>query len=242
VEGGAEGLPDVFTSLEHRGFTANRSLAGDYQPGTVLQIRDRGPDGQVEFLPTPIVFLWGDRCFPGEPPHRAAYVLEESSGTSSAELNVGADLLVQWLPQMALTSAAIAEYSLKLKPSLLAYAKGDLTEHFSAECVRSYKTALKKDSPDWFVVVVETVVSEGIEYEIRWAENTSGGIRTATIDQAKEKLEGAGAAHPNVANGPHLQVVDSEVNKTRLSSTGDIVLGYRTRALEPVKESERAMP
>ncbi|MCP4662055.1 MAG: hypothetical protein GY856_42170, partial [bacterium] len=70
-----EGLSDVFRLLEEQGYTPNVGLSDLYQPGTVIQTIESGPDGEERRLASPLPFRWGFDCFPDIEPRESPFVL-----------------------------------------------------------------------------------------------------------------------------------------------------------------------
>lgn len=230
----------IFNILSRQGYIANIGFSGIYQPGNIIQTVETGQDGKETKLRTPIIFLWGSECFPGKKPKTSPFVLPDSSGISSASLNIGAELLGKLLPAVRLDSAVVADYSLKLENvHVRTFARADLSHQFSEKCVHALKEALDDgDKIEWFSVINEVVEVDSLRFELKWRSKTSVDARIS----AKNKVEDALAAAVKESKrmgaalkGDIKSVVDND-RTTVIEAQAPVVIAYRARPLQPVYE------
>ena len=234
-------MGDIFQLLEDQGFVANVGLSGVYAPGNVIQTTEAGPKGGRP-LPSPIVFLWGSDCFPGQTPRASNFVLPDSGERRTGSFSIGAQILTRLLPSLALDRAAVADYSLTLgNTEVQTFARADLSHQFSDKCVQSLVRAMDDgDAIDWFSVIVEAVVADSLSLEIRWRQGTSAGARTAQRDAAQSQL---GSILQAATMGP-LPVrvgvsLTADTDKASvLRSDTPVIVGYRARPMQPVYEGQ----
>jgi hypothetical protein len=231
-----EPIQDIFGILESQGYTSNTGFSGAFNPGTVVQTIESGPDGQERELPTPVVFLWSSDCFPDMTPRISPFVLPQTRGTSSASLTIGADALTKLFPLLQVDSSAIVDYSLKIEnPQVYTFAKGDLSGQFSEKCVQAYDQQIEAgDKPEWFALILDAIVAEKLAFEMGWKANTSAEARAAATKEAGDALSRVlGATSPG-ENTPGASVnLESEDEKhTVIAAEGHIVVGYRARPMQ----------
>jgi len=234
-----DAMEDIFQLLDAQGYAANIGLSGIYAPGNVIQTSEATADG-VHHLPTPIVFLWGSDCFPGQTPRTSPFVLPDSSGRRAGSLSIGAEFVQRLLPALSLDRAAVADYRLTLGDTAVhTFARADLSHQFSQKCVHGLTQAMEDgDRIDWFAVIVEAVVADSLALEMSWREGTSLGVRTAQKGAAEAQLgrilrAAAGAHSPVDAS---VSVVADGEQASVLRAEGPVIVGYRMRPLQPVYE------
>ena len=93
---------------------------------------------------------------------------------------------------------------------------------------------------EWFAVIIEAVVADSLTLEMAWREGTSVGARTAEKKAAETQLlsilrTAAGTRPPVDAS---LKVLADNAKASVLQVDGPVVVGYRTRPLQPVYEDE----
>ena len=238
VERKDEGMRDVFLLLQEQGYVANVGLSGIFQPGSVIQTAEAGSDGHVQRLPTPLLFLWGSDCFPEMQPVESTFVLPQSAGSSSASLSLGAEMLSRLVPALQLDSEAVADYSLKLDNTrVLTIAKADLSRNFSEKCVRDLEHALDDgDGMEWFQVINEAVVADSLTLEVHWRMDSSAEARAALKRDARRELSGvvSSSDEEDPLSGRVRLGFDDE-KRTLMAARCLVVIGYRSRALQPVE-------
>jgi len=235
-----EPISDVFKILEDQGYSANVGFSGAFSPGNVVQIKESGSDGQVRELPTPVVFLWGSDCFPNMTPRISPFVLPQTSGTSSASLNVGAEALAELFPLLKIDTKAIVDYTLKIEnPRVHTFAKGELSGRFSENCVLAYDRQIKAgDKPEWFALILDAIVAEKFAFELGWSADTSAEARAAATKQAEDDLSrmlqstNSGKEVP----GASLRLASEDRKHTTIAAEGYVVVGYRARSLQRQRE------
>lgn len=232
-----EAMQDIFQLLGDQGFTANVGLSGTYAPGNVIQTKEPARDG-ARSLPTPVVFLWGSDCFPGQTPRTSAFILPDSSERRAGSLSLGVKILALFLPSLNLDRSAVADYTLTLGDTeVQTFAKGDLSHQFSVECVQALAQAMEDgDKIDWFSVIIEAVVADSLSLEMFWREGTSFGARASQKGAATSQLGRIlrGAAAPSLPVSASLGVASENDKTTVLRADVPVIIGYRMRPLQPV--------
>lgn len=132
-------------------------------------------DGRQAPLAAPILVLSAKRCFPGKVPEKQPFTLPNYSGSSAASLKAGATTVAAILPDLALDSKTVADYSLKLGAvQTVAFAKLDLSRKLSGPCAHDLQNALADgDRLGWFKVINEAVIADALSFEIHWQSGTS---------------------------------------------------------------------
>jgi hypothetical protein len=227
-------VDEIFVGLRQRGFEPNPLFAGRLLPGTILQLREAGPTGASRPLTPPLVMFWGDRCFPGLAPSAAPIAIETHSGSTRAQLSLAGDLGRAVFPALVAGDAAVAEQSLVLGATeLLSVAKGDISGHMAPECVDGLTMHMSHGAQqDWFGVVVESVVTRKISYEVKWSSSASADAKMSVRKQAEEGLGRLAAAGAGPAGKGTLS--SDEVELTVVNAEGTLVLAYRVRTLDPI--------
>jgi hypothetical protein len=230
---------DLFALLQQQGYEANIGFSGTYAPGNIIQIKGKGADGREHPLNPPLVVLWRDQCFPGKTLKKSLYVLPESSGKQTAQLTLGAELLGRMLPALQLDSAIAADFHMKFAGThVLSFAKLDLSQQFSAQCVQALQAdLLLGNAIEWYAVVLEAIAADSIDFTIDWRENVSVAVRTTFKEKAEKALvamidQDKGAAG-QVPKGSVSLAADS-TKTTVIKAAGLVIVGYRYRPLQPV--------
>jgi len=216
-------LDDLDTLLHERDFTPNPGFATTFRPGDVLQIADaHGP------LARPVLFLTREDCFAGFEPLLSPFALPGWSGKRSGSIDLTGSKVARALPQLDLAGHGAKSYSLEIEaPQVETFAKGQLSESFSTLCVRRFDQVLKAGDPaTWYVTVVEAVVADALTLTLEWEAGTSDDARARLADAARKGL-------PAPKGTVDMRLDSTE--KTVLRAPGPLVLGYRYRAMEPVK-------
>jgi len=233
-ERGRNVLKAMLQRLEQDGYSVDSELSGTFVAGTIIQRSETDATGALKKLRRPVVFKWAEDCFKGVSPRSATYVLEETSESSSTSLQVSGDELGESLPELRLSGNAVSKYSLSfINPHSVTFAKGDLSQKFTPECVRDYANAVRKEKPEAFAVVLSSVVVDEIRYDIEWASSADANARLAVTRKAQQALQKA-----NTKGTMQLGVADSSSSVSHISGKGQIVLAYSARVLDPVHASE----
>ena len=231
-------LTSFFSILTDQGYEPNIGFSGNYAPGNIIQIMEKGTDGKGRRLKPPLVLLWRDQCFPGKTLRESLYMLPESSGERSAQLNLGAEILGTMMPILQLDSAVAADYSMKFENTrILSFAKLDVSQQFSEQCVQALDNDLSLgNEPDWYAVIIEAIVVDAINFEISWRENSTAAARNKVKQDTERKLA-AIVKQEKGSNRPMQGTVSlaSDNKKTTvIKAAGEVIVGYRARQLEAV--------
>jgi hypothetical protein len=204
--------------LEEQGFTLNAGLSDLYQPGDVIQVADAS--GAIN---TP--FLRGSFCFKDLEIEASDYALPvEMTSDASAALQVGGKGLGRFLPELGMENESVGRFRLELdRPRLLIALRGDLSRRFSAECVTRLRQSIDDgDRLEWFEVVDQAVVADGVRLQ----------VETQTASSAEAKLAIDKSTRDALAPRGDLAVSD-DGKTTKLYVLGRTVLAYKTRPLAP---------
>ena len=214
-------LKDLEASLREKGYEPSVGLAGP-PPGTVLQVARRGADGRLQPIEPPQVVLWADQCFPGKTPRSSPFPLPGRMGSRKTDLDEAGALKL--LPELSLSAAKSWEVSLT-NPHLQTFAKLDLSQGFSEECLVHLEKAFDSgEDPAQYATVLEAVVVDGLSLLVEWQAGAEGKGRAAVGRAARSK------------DKVRVQVGGEEKGKTRLDIQGPLILAYRTASMEPVGE------
>ncbi len=168
--------------------------------------------------------------------------MPSTTGTSNASLS----LLARFL-SIGLDSTAVARYRLEPgETQILSFTKADLSRHFSPRCVEVLDQVQEDgDRLEWYGIVVEAVVADGLHLEMEWTHDASAETRVSFQKEAKKALsprgdQGGKTPSPRGDQGgktPSGGQVDvgataGEENRTVIDAPGRVVLGYRVRPLE----------
>jgi hypothetical protein len=214
-------LKDLETVLREKGYEPSVGLAGP-PPGTVLQVARREADGHMQPIQPPQVVLWADKCFPNRTPRSAPFPLPSRLGSRKTGLHEAGALKL--LPELSLSAAKSWEVSLA-NPHLQTFAKLDLSQSFSPECLDRLQAAFDSgEKPAQYATVLEAVVVDGLSLLVEWQAGAEG--------------EGKAAVGRVQSKGKEIrvQVSGEEKGKTRLDIRGPLVLAYRMATMDPVGE------
>jgi hypothetical protein len=219
-------LVDLDAVLLKREFIPNPGFSAVFRRGDVIQVAERDDRGEVRRLVRPVLFLKRESCFPGLFPSEVPFGLPATSGQRSLALD--GTRLGRVLPQLRLGGREVHAYSLVVENARVAtFAKGELSEQFAPSCVERFARALAGgDLPGWFGTVVEAVIADGLTLSVDWRAGTTGEARAAFRQRTTEALPARGTVSTEL---------DSS-EKTVLRAAGPLVLGYRYRPMEPVRE------
>ena len=214
-------LKDLEASLREKGYEPSVGLAGP-PPGTVLQVARRSADGRSQPLQPPQVVLWAEQCFPGRTPRSSPFPLPGRMGSRKTDLDEAGALKL--LPELSLSAAKSWEVSLT-NPHLQTFAKLDLSQGFSEECLVQLEKAFESgEEPAQYATVLEAVVVDGLSLLVEWQAGAEGKGKAAVGRAARSK------------DKVRVQVSGEEKGKTRLDIQGPLILAYRTASMEPVGE------
>jgi hypothetical protein len=214
-------LKDLETVLREKGYEPSVGLAGP-PPGTVLQVARREPNGRMQPIQPPQVVLWAEQCFPGKTPHSAPFPLPDRLGRRKTDLHEAGALKL--LPELSLSAAKNWEVSLT-NPHLQTFAKLDLSQSFSPECLDRLQAAFESgEAPAEYATVLEAVIVDGLSLLVEWQAGAEGEGKAA-LNRVRSK-----------GKEIRVQVNEEEKGKTRLEIQGPLILAYRTAAMEPMGE------
>ena len=214
-------LEDLETALREKGYEPSVGLAGP-PPGTVLQVSRKGADGKLQPLQPPQVVLWAERCFPGKTPRSAPFPLPDRMGGRKTGLHEAGALKL--LPELSLDAAKSWEVSFR-NPHLQTFAKLDLSQGFSEECLVHLEKAFESgEDPAQYATVLEAVVVDGLSLLVEWQAGAEGK-GNASVGRVKSR-----------GKSVKVNVSGEEKSKTRLDLEGPLVLAYRTASMEPLGE------
>jgi len=237
---GTNGLTDTFGLLKERGYVPNPGFSGVFRPGTIIQISERGSDGNDTQLRAPLPFAWSDECFPGKTPRNLEFSLPNSTGGSSAGLAIDGSMVTKWMPSLSLQNDAASNYSLSLENTRIqAFAKGDLSENLAATCVQKLKNAIQAgDKTEWFQVVMESVTAESLQFHVLWKDNASATVKREFTNKITNSLAqtAQGSTGESADRKLKIDVTDSSSRQTEITAKGEVVFAYRARTLEPVTD------
>ncbi len=232
----AHATADVFGLLESKGYTPNPGFSGLFRPGNLIQVTELGAAEKEQPIPTPLLFAWGDECFPGRVPRSQEFTLPQGTGSFAASLNVGRETTARLLPSLNLRSEAVADYSLALENTrVLVFAKGDLSGGFSRECVSKLQRAIRAgDKIEWFRLILASVVADAVTLHIRWKDSSAADARNELAGIAKNTLA------QTVATGSHtngsdvkIGITNQSTRDTTISARGLVIIGYQARPMQP---------
>jgi hypothetical protein len=227
---------DVFRLLENKGYTPNAGFSGLFRPGNLIQVTEQEADGKEHPIAAPVLFAWSDECFPGQVPRTQEFTIPQGTGSVSTSLNIGREAATRLMPSLKFGSEAVADYSLKLENTRVqAFAKGDLSGRFSAQCVEKLKRAIRAgDKIQWFQLILASVVADAVTIQVRWKETTSADARLQLIQDAKSALEKAATPGvPSDGSGVHVGITNNSSKETTISGAGLLIIGYQSRPIQP---------
>jgi len=232
-----DGLTDIFGSLGEHGYTPNIGFSGTFRPGNVVQVAEQSSDGKDRLLRTPLVFAWGSDCFPNQTPRTSEFTLPQTKGSSSASVTIGADAVNRLLPSLKIDTTGVVDYTLKIENTRVqTFAKADLSGAFSERCVAALREAIDGgDKVEWFQVVMESVVADGLSMELHWKANTAVEARRSLTDKVEKALAQVVTAKdkPGDDSAIKVGVAKADEKETILSATGLVIIGYRARPIQP---------
>lgn len=192
-------------------------------------------DGRQAPLAAPILVLSAKRCFPGKVPEKQPFTLPNYSGSSAASLKAGATTVAAILPDLALDSKTVADYSLKLGAvQTVAFAKLDLSRKLSGPCAHDLQNALADgDRLGWFKVINEAVIADALSFEIHWQSGTSVEARKSIKQRVFREI--TRMTQSSRKPGPAAKLssgvrVDTD-KKMVMETKGSVILAYKIRSL-----------
>lgn len=233
------GLEDFFVLLDQRGYTPNVGFSGVFRPGNVIQVAEDGLDAKERTLATPIVVAWADNCFPNRSPRTLEFTLPEFQGESSANLTLTGNMLARILPSLDFDNKAVASYALTLENvRIQTFAKADLSSEFSAPCVATLRTAINGgDKVEWFRVILEAIVADALTLRVDWKDSASMENREKVAANAARALTQSATTGTGKADSEmKIAVKTNDTKRMIVSARGFVIVGYRSRPLQPVRE------
>lgn len=234
-------LQDLYGVLQQQGYQPNIGLSSAITPGTVVQTIELDKDGQQKTITPALVVLWGKDCFPDRRPISSNFALPDTSSNLSSSLQLDAPSIDRFLVGLTIDNNLVINQKLKMdNVHVLTFAKGDLSQQFSQKCVDALSRSISEgDRVDWFSVVNETIVADGLYYEIHWQDSTTAKIRHQKLEQIQSKLaQVLTSSHTSQDNAEGVKVVSTSESSSVISVTGSVVLAYRIRPLQPVYGDE----
>lgn len=245
-------LVPVFDHLEAEEYTANRSLAGRYLPGDVVQLKEpdpTAPEGAGRILRSPILALRAELCFPSLEAVPAPFPLPDDSVSSEASFGLEGARIAEVVPGLSINDSAVASYALSFRtPRVLALPKLEMSGNFAPACVESLKRAdALGDRIEWFEAVQAVVVAEGFRLEVNWKADSAASAQAVVKQKAEAALQSAAPATPTLhgqdspgAMTPEslvagsVELESSDERRTVWAVDAQVVIGFRTRPLEPI--------
>lgn len=230
---------DLVNVLVQQGYTLNEGFSGVFAPGNLIQVAEAGSDRADRLLATPLVFAWASDCYPGQAPRRSAFTVPQTTGRSKAGLTIGAKNLGRILPTLRIESGAVVDYSLKVgETQVRTLAKGDISGAMSEKCVAALRRALDGgEKLEWYRVVVEAVVADSVELEVRWKANATAEARKAVVEGAGSSMAKAVQApgKADAAGNAAVKVEREDAKETVISAKGAAIIAYRARPMQPIR-------
>jgi hypothetical protein len=182
--------------------------------------------------------MWRADCFPGQVPRTAPFVLPQSSGHSGSAFSLDAGVAQLLLPFLKFDRKVLSDYRVELgEGNVHTLAKGDLSRRLSARCVDALSKAIADgDGSDWFAVIVEAVVVDGLKIEVSWQTGSSAGARMNYLGLVQNQLAKALSAETQGGGGAGVELVTDDARRSVIRADGPVIVGYRARPLQPVFE------
>jgi hypothetical protein len=234
--------------MSQEGYTPNPGLSGLVQPGNIIQTMELGPDGLPRPLSPPLVLAWGTDCFPGLKPREGPFALAAESGGRTAELAFEGPEALRLLPSINVGASATSGQKMRMKkPRIRAFARGDMSGKLSQKCVDVLRQALSEgDRPEWFSVVIESLVVDGFVLELTWnagvglevrervTQAATQAVETVAADEdpfAEDGKEAAAAPQEAPRKPARVKIGYADAKQTLIELAGTATVAYRTRSL-----------
>lgn len=229
------------------GFVLNRGLCGLYLPGTVIRSYAVAPDTTEREMATPIIFAWKEDCFPQQQYRQAPFFLPDTEGADTASFALGMDAADLLLPTLKVQRQTAVDYRLRFEGCrLITMAEVDLAHNFSDVCVKYLKDALLDGKkPEWFSVIVSAITADKLLLEVEWRNDASVQSRLAVRQLMEQALQrDALQQHQprHTAMPVEVRLQSESRKKTTLSCTGNLIIGYRARPIQPVFSERQSVP
>ena len=181
---------ELLKQLAQEGYTANPGLSGLIDPGNVIQTAELGPNGQPRPLVPPLILAWASDCFPGQLPREGPFAVASGSGGSVRALALEGPDISKFIPNLRFEMGAVSQYRLSLRnPRIRAFAKTELSNRMSPKCVEALANALREgDRPEWYSMVIESVVVESLSLVITWNSGISADVRERVTAEAAKTV------------------------------------------------------
>jgi hypothetical protein len=222
---------ELLTGITHEGYTPNRGLSGLFQPGNLIQTMEMGDDGKPRKLSPPLVLAWASDCFPGLEPRESPFVVEQTSSKKSRNLELSGPDAVALLPGLSFGASGVAGHRLTLQnPRVRAFARADVSGKMSQQCMDAIADAVKSgDRPEWFVLVLESVVVDSLKLEITFESGVKADVRDQVTQQATAFMntlgQQIGAAGQSLVNTPYGAIGSGAAYGAGLSPGSTSVVG-----------------
>lgn len=223
---------NLFELLERQGYQPNIGFSGIYKPGNLIQTQAPDRQGETQPLPTPLIFMWGKDCFPGQVPQVSPFLMPDSAGRSLDSFSLDASLVGLFLPMLKFDRSLISDYRIDLGEARVhTLAKGDLSERFSPRCVDALSRAMAAgDRIEWFTVIVEAVVVDSLNIEMNWQSGTAAAARLGFLEGLQQQLVSVLTGQDQGGLG----LLTNNSHQSVLQAKGPVIIGYRMRPLQPV--------
>jgi hypothetical protein len=187
---------ELLSGITHEGYTPNKGLSGLFQPGNLIQTMEMGDNGQPRKLSPPLVLAWASDCFPGVEPHESPFVVEQTSSKQSRNLELAGPDAIALIPGLSFGGGGVAGHRLTMQnPRVRAFARADVSGKMSQKCMDALADAVKMgDKPEWFVLVLESIVVDSLRLEIQFEQGVKAEVRDNITQQAANVMNTLGQA------------------------------------------------
>lgn len=238
------GLPaDIAADLEGEGYTIAPGFSQKFKPGVILQTMRQDSQGNEIQLPSAIVAMWEDQCFPGKTPRKNPYILAETSGSDSATLKLNGQHLGNFLPVLANDMSAVANYKVYFNnPQVETFSTSEINEQFSKDCVAYLAREIEfGKKPDWFSAVAEVIIADSIKIEINWKSGANLNTRINLKKAVSDTISDTAAANGRGESGTLELSLGIDNDKTTVISANiPVIVAYRAFPLAPVVQQSHS--
>lgn len=227
--------PEPFAALEDQGFEINGGFSGNYLPGNIVKTTELDRDGNERTLPSPLVFMRASHCFPDQSPTRTEFIIPATQYTSSGTLKLGQNAVERMLPTLDISGNEVVSYSLGFDDTYVqTFALADLSGAFSDVCVDSLSDAFDAgDRPEFYGVIVEAVMAEGLSLDIDWQSRISANAKLQATTRASEVISRVVGTNQLAPPAVGLEVAAGSLQVTTISAKGPVLVAYRVRPIQP---------
>lgn len=222
--GGTKQLHDW---LQSQDFEPNPGLSAQFLPGSVIQTHaSKNGRNKSKELDAPLLFLRSEACFPGSTPESSEFVVPQGSGSFSGDVSTSVKG-PKILPSLSVDVSRDMTWTLSVdNPRRVAFAKADLSQNFSQECLEKLTAAVNAgEQLGWFGTVTEAIMADAMVMT----------FTQATAMSAEAKLAFGQALGGALPSAKIATASESETSLT-LRAEGEILIGYRFRRMAAVEE------